>query len=92
LVTKDKKIKLIDFGTARDLHNLHIRGAGNGRPGKKVYEHFVGTPQYMPEEMIRNRDSNFKSDVWSFGVVLYQMICGDWPFKGGSEYLIFKAT
>ena len=41
--------------------------------------------------MIRNRDSNF-FDIWSFGIILYQMISGDWPFKGGSEYLIFKAS
>ena len=41
--------------------------------------------------MIRNKNSTYKSDVWAFGVILYQMITGDWPFKGGSEYLIFKS-
>jgi serine/threonine protein kinase len=46
----------------------------------------------MPIEMIRNKGSSTKSDIWSLGVILYQMTCGDWPFKGGSEYLIFKST
>jgi len=71
LLTKDKKLVIVDFGTARDLENPHIKGSGNGRPGKMVYEHFVGTPQYMPVEMIRNRGSDLNSDVWAFGIILY---------------------
>ena len=82
---------VVDFGTARDLENPHIKGSGNGRPGKFVYEHFVGTPQYMPIEMIRNKGSDLRSDIWAFGIILFQMISGDFPFKGKSEYLIFKA-
>ena len=44
LLTNTKSLKLIDFGTARDLQNPQIKGSGNGRPGRMVYEHFVGTP------------------------------------------------
>jgi len=71
LLTRDKRLVIVDFGTARDLENPHIKGSGNGRPGKMVYEHFVGTPQYMPLEMIRNRGSDLKSDIWAFGIILY---------------------
>ena len=53
LLTQDKKIKFIDFGTARDMNDLTIEGSGNGRKGnlkyviiigKQAFKHFVGTP------------------------------------------------
>lgn len=47
MVTTDNKIKLIDFGTAYDVLNPDMKGSGQGGKGKKNYEHFVGTPNYM---------------------------------------------
>tara|TARA_B110000503_G_C7065935_1_gene378748 strand:+ start:737 stop:844 length:108 start_codon:yes stop_codon:yes gene_type:complete len=35
---------MIDYGTGRDMQDLTIKGSGNGRPGRTVYEHYVGTP------------------------------------------------
>lgn len=56
LLTKDKKhVKLIDFGTAWDTQNTKMKGSGNGSTGRKVFDHFVGTPQYMPVELVRNK-------------------------------------
>ena len=56
MLTEDQKeIKLIDFGTCWDTKNPEMKGAGNGSTGRKVYDHFVGTPHYMPEEAIRNK-------------------------------------
>ena len=90
MLDNDKVVKLVDFGTARDLLNPTIQGAGNSLRGKKIFEHFVGTPQYMAPECIRNKDSIAKSDIWSLGCILYQFFVGFPPFMGGSEYLIFK--
>lgn len=49
LLTKDKKIKIVDFGTARDDFE-NLKGSGNSAKGKMVYDHFVGTPNYMAPE------------------------------------------
>lgn len=47
LLDSEKHIKLIDFGTAKDLDRPDIKGAGNGLKGKKQFEHYVGTAHYM---------------------------------------------
>ena len=44
LITEDLKVKFIDFGTAKDMINKEIKGSGNGRKGRRRFEHFVGTP------------------------------------------------
>lgn len=81
---------MIDFGTCRDMNNLELKGSGNGSKGKKVFDHFVGTPNFMPPEMIRNKDSHFKSDVWALGSLACQLVTGFPAFVGKSDYLIFK--
>ena len=89
MVDSDKRIKLVDFGTSRDMFNPHIKGSGNGAKGKRVYEHFVGTPNFMAPEKIHNKDSNFLSDIFALGVIAYQLVIGYPAFVGKSEYLIF---
>lgn len=81
-------IKLIDFGTAKDLENPHIKGSGNAAR-KKVFEDYVGTAQFMPEEVIHNKCSDFRSDIWSLGCTIYQMLIGCPPYHAASEYLVF---
>ena len=92
LMDEKCNVKLVDFGTARDLFNPEIKGSGNSAKGKRVYDHFVGTPQYMAPECIRNKNSDYKSDIWSFGCVLFQLVNGFPPFLGGSDYLIFQKS
>lgn len=51
----------------------------------------MGTPEYMPPEVIHGKSTKGTiSDMWSLGVVVFQMLCGSLPFKGGSEYLTMK--
>lgn len=54
-----------------------------------MYEHFVGTPNFMPPECIRNKASEKSSDMYSLGGVVFQMQTGFPPFLGKSEFLIF---
>jgi len=90
LITPNHEIKLVDFGTARDMIETHIEGSGTGSKGKKIFKHFVGTPNYMAPECIHNKDSNYKADVYSLGGVVYHLVSGFPPVFGKSEYLIFK--
>mmetsp|Transcript_2192 Transcript_2192/g.4880 ORF Transcript_2192/g.4880 Transcript_2192/m.4880 type:complete len:354 (-) Transcript_2192:64-1125(-) len=81
-------VKLIDFGTAKDLENPHIKGSGN-QSRHKVFEDYVGTPQFMPHEVIENKCSDARSDTWSLGCTAFQVLIGCPPFHAASEYLIF---
>lgn len=81
-------LKLIDFGTAKDLENPQIKGSGNASRSK-VFEDYVGTPQFMPPEVIENKFTDFRSDTWSFGCLMFQILSGVPPFHAASEYLTF---
>lgn len=71
--------KLVDFGSAKDVCNPHIKGAGT-RSFKRVLEDNVGTPNFMAPEVVKNKFSDFRSDMWSFGCMVYQVLSGLPPF------------
>jgi len=79
IISAQGNVKLVDFGTAKDLANPHIKGAGTVS-FKKVLEDNVGTPNFMAPEVIRNKFSDFRSDVWSLGCMIYQVVTGLPPF------------
>jgi len=61
-------VKLVDFGIAKHLDS-------SGRTFS-----ILGTPQYMSPEIICRAGHGTESDIWSFGVLLYELLCGRWPF------------
>lgn len=69
-----------------------IKGSGNGLKGRKPFENYVGTPNYMAPECIHNKSSDKISDVYSLSGVLYHLKVGSAPFAGGSEYIIFTKS
>lgn len=72
-MTKRGIIKLGDFGIARVLSNTRSRA-------KTV----VGTPYYLSPEIIRQEGYSFKSDIWSLGVLLYEIAALQPPFNAQS--------
>ena len=59
---------------------------------KQEYKYFVGTPNYMAVESVRNKGVSKATDSWALGCILYQLFVGFPPFIGGSEYLIFQKS
>jgi len=70
MITKQGELKLMDFGIARDESFDDLT-----RPGTSL-----GTPAYMSPEQIMGEKVDFRSDIFSFGIVLYQMLTGQKPF------------
>jgi Tol biopolymer transport system component/tRNA A-37 threonylcarbamoyl transferase component Bud32 len=77
MVTTGGQIKVMDFGLAK------ISGTATQTQGVTM-----GTIAYMSPEQTRGETVDFRSDIWSFGVVLYEMITGTLPFKGGYEQAV----
>jgi len=71
LVTLDGRVKIADFGIA---HLLDSALSEDMR--------FLGTPNYMAPERVRGEDIDHRSDLFSLGVVLYEMLTGRMPFPG----------
>ncbi len=75
MITKDGQIKIMDFGLAK------LRGdQGLTKTGTTV-----GTVAYMSPEQIQGIEVDSRTDLWAFGVVLYEMITGTLPFRGEHE-------
>ncbi len=63
-------VKLLDFGIARSMHDKRLTGAGE----------VFGTPQYMAPERITSIDSGPAADLYSVGVIMFEMLTGELPF------------
>lgn len=82
--------KLIDFGSAKDLNNPHIKGAGTKSFKKILYDN-VGTPNFMAPEVQKNLFSDHRSDTWSFGCMVWQVLNGMPPF-GHSMLKVYQRS
>jgi len=89
LLSAENRAKLVDFGSAKDLANPHVKGAGTVS-FKRVLEDNVGTPNFMAPEVIRNKCSDFRSDVWSLGCTVFQVLSGAPPFGGGDLARVYS--
>jgi serine/threonine protein kinase len=51
---------------------------------------FVGTEDYVPPETINSEESTFASDLWSLGIIIFQLLAGKTPFKGCTPFYTFE--
>jgi serine/threonine-protein kinase len=86
LITEDDRIKVIDFGLARALH--HQSAASSTITETNA---FVGTPAYAAPEILTGGTASTRSDVYSLGLVLYEMACGEQPFSGLTGHALISA-
>lgn len=75
------RVRLTDFGIAQIHTELD----------ESPEDSFLGTPRYMSPEQCANRDITMKTDLFSLGVVLHEMIVGELPFHGESAVALIKA-
>ncbi|MGD8747367.1 MAG: protein kinase [Balneolaceae bacterium] len=81
MLDRNGKIKIMDFGLARIQDEAHITKAGTT----------LGTTAYMSPEQLAGEEAGIQSDIWSFGVVLYELFTGELPFQGVYEPAVMYA-
>jgi len=72
MIDKDGNARIMDFGIAHSVKGKSITGAGV----------MVGTPEYMSPEQVESKQVDQQSDIYSLGVMLYEMVTGRVPFEG----------
>jgi len=79
ILTSSGVLKVADFGIARiDMSSLTMTGM------------VMGTPSYMSPEQCQGRDSDHRTDIFSAGVVLYELLTGERPFTGSPELIAYR--
>ncbi|MDQ3750188.1 MAG: protein kinase, partial [Acidobacteriota bacterium] len=86
-ITRDGRVKILDFGLAKLIEPKVESEAQTDVPTRKIHTNpgaVMGTAGYMSPEQVRGRAVDHRSDIFSFGTVLYEMLSGRRAFKGES--------
>ncbi|NIM90161.1 MAG: protein kinase [Candidatus Aminicenantes bacterium] len=78
MIDKEGNARIMDFGIARSAEGKGITGAGV----------MIGTPEYMSPEQVEGKEVDQRSDIYSLGVILYEMVTGQVPFEGDTPFTI----
>ena len=78
MIDRDGQAKVMDFGIARVKQEKGITGEGA----------IIGTPEYMSPEQVEGKPADPRSDIYSVGVILFEMIVGRAPFEGDTPFSV----
>jgi serine/threonine-protein kinase len=81
MITEDGSIKVMDFGIARVLGTARMTKQGN----------IIGTIEYMSPEAIQGHEVDARADIYSLGILLYEMLTGRVPFEADTEFSLMMA-
>ncbi|MFC2164720.1 protein kinase [Acidobacteriota bacterium] len=78
MIDNEGNARIMDFGIARSVEGKGITGAGV----------MIGTPEYMSPEQVEGKEIDQRTDIYSMGIILYEMLTGRVPFEGGTAISI----
>jgi len=93
-VTRDGRVKILDFGLAKLTQNEADQSGGSQIPTMEAGTGpgvVMGTVGYMSPEQVRGRPADHRSDIFSFGTILYEMLSGRRPFEAESSVELMNA-
>ena len=82
MICRDGSIRILDFGIAKAAHMRRLTFVG--------FSPTMGTPDYMAPEQVNGRRGDHRTDIYSLGAILYEMVTGKVPFEGESPYVIMN--
>src|SRR5437764_15475869 len=83
MVCDDGSLRIMDFGIAKTEAMRRITFGG--------FSPTMGTPDYMAPEQIKGKRGDQRTDIYSLGTILYEMLTGELPFQGPNVYAVMNA-
>lgn len=84
MITKAGRVKVLDFGLAKELHPTGDEMETRTSFGETQAGVVMGTPPYMSPEQVSGSPMDHRSDIFSLGTIIYEMLTGHRPFEGKS--------
>jgi tetratricopeptide (TPR) repeat protein/predicted Ser/Thr protein kinase/TolB-like protein len=78
MIDREGQARIMDFGIARSLQGKGITSEGV----------VIGTPEYMSPEQVEGKEADQRSDIYSLGIILYEMVTGRPPFEGDTPFSV----
>jgi len=78
MIDREGNVRIMDFGIARSLQAKGITGS----------RMMIGTPEYMSPEQVEGKETDQRSDIYSLGIIMYEMVTGKVPFEGDTALTI----
>jgi serine/threonine-protein kinase len=83
MICNDGGLRIIDFGIAKATEMRRITFAG--------FSPAMGTPDYMAPEQVKGQRGDERTDIYSLGAVLYEMVTGSVPFDGPNPFIVMNS-